>query len=262
MSPKRPAVSDCSARGGSGQPPHSRLVESLNLVDATPHTHHLPRHISVTTCVRVDVDVSVVGHVGPQDLVGHFVLGTFLTNAAPTCEAFSPCQVDRSPGIGKWLVEQRFRAVLEVLDGSPVTEVAVRYGVSRQAVCNLEGQTCLRRRGCAAGGVEPNPRNSPARIAADVEAQVCEMRRAHPRWGARRIAFELAETGVPAPPSRATVHRILVRYGLVHHHQEQQQRRKCKRRQREVPMHFVAAGPGRWHLPGRQEGVQDAHRNR
>ena len=28
-----------------------------------------------------------------------------------------------------WLVEQRYRAVLEVLDGSPVSEVAVRYGL-------------------------------------------------------------------------------------------------------------------------------------
>ena len=34
----------------------------------------------------------------------------------------------------EWLVEQRYRAVLEVLDGSPVSEVAVRYGVSRQSV--------------------------------------------------------------------------------------------------------------------------------
>lgn len=33
-----------------------------------------------------------------------------------------------------WLAEQRFGAVLEVLDGSPVSEVAVRYGVSRQPV--------------------------------------------------------------------------------------------------------------------------------
>jgi hypothetical protein len=33
-----------------------------------------------------------------------------------------------------WLVEQRHRSVLEVLDGSPASEVAVRYGVSRQSV--------------------------------------------------------------------------------------------------------------------------------
>ena len=32
------------------------------------------------------------------------------------------------------VVEQRFHAVMEVLGGSPKTEVADRYGVSRQTV--------------------------------------------------------------------------------------------------------------------------------
>ena len=32
------------------------------------------------------------------------------------------------------VIEQRYRAVLEVLAGVPVTEVAGRYGVSRQSV--------------------------------------------------------------------------------------------------------------------------------
>jgi transposase len=32
------------------------------------------------------------------------------------------------------VVEQRYRAVLGVLDGSPVTEVAERFGVARQTV--------------------------------------------------------------------------------------------------------------------------------
>jgi transposase InsO family protein len=74
-------------------------------------------------------------------------------------------------------------------------------------------------------------------VAAEVEALACEMRRAHPRWGARRIAFELAQAGVASPPSRATVHRVLVRNGLVRR-QEQQHRRKYKRWQREAPMHL------------------------
>jgi transposase InsO family protein len=65
---------------------------------------------------------------------------------------------------------------------------------------------------------------------------VCEMRRMHPRWGARRIAFELGRAGAAAP-SRATVHRILERNGLVVA-QEQQHRRKYKRWQREAPMHL------------------------
>ena len=32
------------------------------------------------------------------------------------------------------VVEQRYHAVMEVVSGAPVTEVARRYGVSRQAV--------------------------------------------------------------------------------------------------------------------------------
>ena len=32
------------------------------------------------------------------------------------------------------VTEQRYRAVLEVLAGVPVTEVAERYGISRQSV--------------------------------------------------------------------------------------------------------------------------------
>ncbi|MFF0415593.1 integrase core domain-containing protein [Kitasatospora sp. NPDC004745] len=63
------------------------------------------------------------------------------------------------------------------------------------------------------------------------------MRRSHPRWGARRIAFEIERTGTKPAPSRATVHRALYRNGLVRP-QEQQHRRKNKRWQRETPMHL------------------------
>ncbi|WP_433206426.1 IS481 family transposase [Nocardia sp. CA-107356] len=139
-------------------------------------------------------------------------------------------------GSREWLAEQRYRAVLEVMDGSPVSEFAVRYGVSRQAVYTWNSKY-------EAGGVEGlrersrRPRTSPTRLAAEVEAQACEMRRAHPRWGARRIAFELAQSGATPAPSRATVHRVLVRNGLVRH-QEQRHKRKYKRWQRETPMHL------------------------
>ncbi|MGW7276240.1 IS481 family transposase [Streptomyces sp. NPDC054864] len=135
-----------------------------------------------------------------------------------------------------WLVEQRYRAVLEVLDGSPVSEVAVRYGVSRQTIytwkskydsSGLEGLREKSRR----------PRSSPTRLPAEVEALACEMRRANPRWGARRIAFEIARTSPAAAPSRATVHRVLERNGLIRH-QKQQHRRKYRRWQRETPMHL------------------------
>ncbi|WP_329314371.1 IS481 family transposase [Streptomyces sp. NBC_01262] len=134
-----------------------------------------------------------------------------------------------------WLVEQRYRAVLEVLDGSPVSEVAVRYGVSRQTVYTwkskheTEGLEGLREK-------SRRPRASPTRLPSEIEALVCEMRRANPRWGARRIAFEMARTGAAAP-SRATVHRVLARNGLIRH-QQQKHRRKYRRWQRETPMHL------------------------
>src|SRR3954471_1338937 len=135
-----------------------------------------------------------------------------------------------------WLVEQRYRAVLEVLDGSPVSEVAVRYGVSRQAVYAWKAKH-------AAGGIDAlrevsrRPKTSPTRVPADVEALACEMRRGHTPGGAGGGAFDLAGSGVASPPSRATVHRVLVRNGLVRH-QEQRHRRKYKRWQREAPMHL------------------------
>ena len=143
-------------------------------------------------------------------------------------EGVSPVQ---GPG---WQVEHRYRAVMEVLDGSPVSEVAVRYGVSRQSVYAWRDRY-------AAGGIDGlrdgsrRPRTSPSRLPAETEALVCELRRAHPRWGARRIAFEAAQRGVDRAPSRATVHRVLERNGMVVP-QAQRHKRKYKRWQRETPM--------------------------
>ncbi|MBN9097950.1 MAG: IS481 family transposase [Pseudonocardia sp.] len=135
-----------------------------------------------------------------------------------------------------WLVEHRLRAVLEVRDGAPVTEVAARYGASRQSVYGWKSR--YERDGI--GGLADRsrrPHTSPGRMPAQVEALVCELRRTHPRWGARRIVFELATRGVDGVPARATVHRALVRNGLVEP-QQQRHRRKYKRWQREAPMHL------------------------
>lgn len=134
------------------------------------------------------------------------------------------------------LVEYRYRAVCEVLGGSPIGEVAARYGTSRQSLhtwrqrFQQDGMTGLADR-------SRRPRTSPNRVDAEVEALVCELRRQHPRWGARRISHELGRHGVDPAPSRATVHRILVRNGLVDP-QAQQHKRTYKRWQRAEPMHL------------------------
>lgn len=108
----------------------------------------------------------------------------------------------------------RLRAVTEVNDGAPVGEVAERYGVTRQTI------TAWRTR-YDAGGLDAltdqsrRPHASPGRIAPDVEALICDMRRHHRRWGARRIAFEMKREIGNQAPSRSTTRRVLVRNGLV-----------------------------------------------
>ena len=111
------------------------------------------------------------------------------------------------------VVEQRYRAVVEVLSGTPVIEVAERYGVARQTVhrwmarYRAEGLDGLADRSHA-------PRRHPWRIPAEVEALICELRWAHRRWGPRRLVFEMERRGYPGL-SRSTVYRVLVRHQLV-----------------------------------------------
>ncbi|MFJ2397372.1 helix-turn-helix domain-containing protein [Streptomyces sp. NPDC087843] len=102
------------------------------------------------------------------------------------------------------LAEYRYRAVREVLGRSPIGEVAAR-DTSRHALhtwrrrFEQEGMPGLLDR-------SRRPRNSPTRLSAEVEAEICELRRRHPRWGARRIAHELVGRGLesaPAPHHRA-----------------------------------------------------------
>ncbi|MFD4444547.1 IS481 family transposase [Nocardia sp. NPDC058519] len=136
----------------------------------------------------------------------------------------------------KTTAEYRYRAVCEVLGGSPIGEVAARYGTTRQSVdtwrkrFKLEGTAGLVDR-------SRRPHHSPTKLSAEVEALICRLRREHPRWGARRISYELARRGTDPAPSRPTVHRVLVRNGLVNT-QVQQHKRKYLRWQREAPMHL------------------------
>jgi transposase InsO family protein len=134
------------------------------------------------------------------------------------------------------VVEQRYNAVMEVLrDGHMVVEVAERYGVSRQAVHRWLGRY-------QAGGLEAladrshRPRRCPHQLAAVVEARLCELRRAHPGWGPRRLGHELARQQISPLPSRATIYRVLVRNGLVEPQARRRRKTAWRRWQREQPM--------------------------
>lgn len=113
------------------------------------------------------------------------------------------------------LVEQRYQAVLEVLnDGASVTEVARRYGVARQT---LHGWL----RAYAVDGLpgladrSSRPLSCPHQMAPVVEARIVEMRRQHPGWGPRTILFWLEREGVVPLPGRTSIERCLIRHGLV-----------------------------------------------
>jgi len=59
------------------------------------------------------------------------------------------------------------------------------------------------------------PARSPERTAAEVEAQVVELRQRYPDWGARKLQVLLQQRGLDL--ARSTIHRILLRHGLVQH---------------------------------------------
>ncbi len=112
------------------------------------------------------------------------------------------------------MAELRFDVLSEPLrTGETVADVCRRYGISRDTYYRY------RRRYLADGlaglaDLSRRPRVSPLRIPAEIEIRICEMRKDHPRWGARRIRAELVRVGVD-PPAVSTVHRVLVRNGLV-----------------------------------------------
>jgi transposase InsO family protein len=133
------------------------------------------------------------------------------------------------------VMEQRYHAVMEVVSGAPVTEVARRYGVSRQAVYGWLG----RYESDGLTGLADHshrPAHQPRQLDADIEALICQWRGAYPRWGPRRLLFELGKAKVSPLPSRSTIYRVLVRRHLVPARNRKRRRQDYKRWQREEPM--------------------------
>jgi transposase InsO family protein len=97
--------------------------------------------------------------------------------------------------------------------GETVAEVCARHGISRASFYRYRRRYLEE----GAAGLAPRsrrPRSSPAQIAPALEARIVELRRRHPRWGARRIHAELRRAGIE-PPAVATIHRALRRNRLV-----------------------------------------------
>lgn len=119
-------------------------------------------------------------------------------------------------------VEQRYDAVVAVIrDGFTITEVAVKFGVSRQSVYRWMAHYEM-------GGLEAladgshRPHRVPHQMAAELEARVCEWRRLHPHWGPVTLRYRLVKAGIAVVPSHMAIYRCLVRHGLI----DKQKRRK------------------------------------
>lgn len=135
------------------------------------------------------------------------------------------------------VVEQRLDAVRAVLDGGDVSEVAAQAGVHRATVHRwmerylLDGLAGLADR-------SHRPAACPHQVAVQVEVLIAEMRRRHPRWGAKRIRMELLRKPVEGVvvPSVRTVVRILHRQGLSQPRPRKRPRDSYVRWERPAPM--------------------------
>ena len=129
--------------------------------------------------------------------------------------------------------EQRLRAVWEVLDGVSVSEVARRFGVSRQSV-----HSWLRRYAAdqGLGDRSSRPHGCPHQMSPVVEARIVEIRRAHPGWGADRIGYQLHKDGTVPVPGRTSIYRALLRNGLVSPGLRRRRRADYRRWERARPM--------------------------
>jgi transposase InsO family protein len=134
------------------------------------------------------------------------------------------------------VTEQRYKAVQAVIaSGRTVGEVASEWEVCRQTVHRwLARYECEGLEGL--GNRSSRPAHCPHQMPPEIEAMVLEMRRAHPYWGARRIAFELARKHVQPAPSESSVYRCLVRAAVIDPIPRRRRRETWKRWERGQPM--------------------------
>jgi transposase InsO family protein len=133
------------------------------------------------------------------------------------------------------VTEQRFLAVREVLDtGARIGDVATRYGVDRRTLHRWLTRYAAEGLGALADRSH-RPDTCPHQIAAEVEARIVTLRRAHPGWGPRTILNKLRRD-LEDPPSRSSIYRCLVRHRLIAPKQRRRRREDYKRWERSRAM--------------------------
>jgi transposase InsO family protein len=132
------------------------------------------------------------------------------------------------------VVEQRYLAVREALDGATITDVATRYGVDRRTVHRWllryanEGLGALADR-------SSRPDRCPHQTPPEIEARIVVLRRAHPGWGPRTILSKLRRE-MEEPPSRSAIYRCLVRHRLIDPKPRRRRAKDYRRWERSRPM--------------------------
>jgi transposase InsO family protein len=133
------------------------------------------------------------------------------------------------------LMEQRHKAVLEVLGGLPVMEVARRYGVARQTVHDW-----LRRYATLgfAGLFDHSrrPATCPHQMRPQVEARIVALRRAHSGWGPLMLRHQLEQEHIDSVPSLSSIYRCLCRHGLIDPQKRRRRREDYQRWERSRSM--------------------------
>ena len=132
------------------------------------------------------------------------------------------------------MVEQRYDAVREVLDGATVKDTSIRYGVDRRTLHRwlvryaTDGLAAL-------ADHSSKPDRCPHQMTPEIEARVVEMRRAHPGWGPRTILNKLRRE-LDSPPSRSAIYRCLIRHRLIQPKPRRRRRDDYKRWERSRSM--------------------------
>jgi transposase InsO family protein len=151
------------------------------------------------------------------------------------------------------VVEQRYRAVTDVLDGMNVTDVARLNGVARQTV-----HIWVRR--YAAGGMaalvdqSTKPLSCPHQMDPHLEARVLQLRDMHQGWGQRSIRTQLAKEGHTPLPGLSSIYRTLVRHHRIDPTKRKRSRSDYKRWERSRSMDLWQMDiVGRFHLLDRTE---------
>jgi transposase InsO family protein len=108
--------------------------------------------------------------------------------------------------------DQRIELVVRANRGESLSALCREYGITRPT-----GYVWLRRfREQGVAGVEERSRRphvSPSQTRPEWEERIVALRRQRPDWGARKLAVLLEHDGIRLPV--ITVHRVLLRHGLV-----------------------------------------------